>query len=401
MRYLLLLFTILTALSAAKLEVATWKNGYTYLNFLEDNKLPLRPLYYNLHRDDQTLTEDIYAGTRYEMLKDNNGELIQALIPVNNILQIQIYQRKDKSYGFQTTPLALDSKREAFTFELRTSPYNDIMHYTQNRFLAQEFVWAYKNSLNFKRDLRKGDRIAVIYTQYYRNGEQFGYPQIEVAMIEVSKKPNYIYRNSDGRYYNEKGKEIEGFMLAKAVKSGRITSRFSFRRYHPILKRYRAHLGIDFGARSGTPIYAAASGRVIFAGETRGYGKLIKIRHADGYVTLYAHMRSFRRGMSRGKWVKQNTVIGYVGTTGLSSGPHLHFGLYKNGRARNPLSVIRITTNRLKGKKKKAFNALKERLNQEVKLHLEAKTQPRKIDVPENVCYLGANNPVNNADKDD
>ena len=381
-------------LYSATLQTHTWPKGHTYLNFLEKHKLPLS-LYYNLDREDQKLTEEIYSGTRYETMTDQNNTLYQALIPINEALQIHIYKNK-KGYHFQTTPILLDERKEALTFKLRTSPYNDIMHYTKDRFLAQEFVWAYKNSLNFHRDLRKGDQIAVVYKQSYRNGMKFGYPRIQVAMIEVYKKPRYIYRNSDGRYYNEKGKEIEGFMLAKPVKNSRITSRFSRRRFHPVLKRYRAHLGIDFGARRGTPIYAAASGRISYVGETRGYGKVIKISHVDGYMTLYAHMKNFKRGMHRGRRIKQNALIGYVGSTGLSTGPHLHFGLYKNGRPRNPLGVIRITTKKLKGKQKKAFEQLKTNYNQEITLHLEAQTAPVMYRKPDSVCYLGSNNPISN-----
>lgn len=400
MRIIILFILVLNFSYAAQQKIQFWKSGETYLDFLERYHLPIRPLYYNLDKEDQKLTEEIFAGTRCELLLDENKTLIQALIPINEALQLQIYQKRDKSYGFATTPLVLEERKEAFMFELRTSPYNDIVHYTKNRFLAQEFVWAYKNSLNFKRDLRKGNKIAIVYRQNYRNGYRMGYPRIDVAMIEVWGKPRYIYRNTNGRYYNKDGKQIEGFMLTKAIHKGRITSRFSRRRFHPVLKRYRAHLGIDFGARSGTPVHAAASGRVIFKGKTRGYGNLIKIRHQDGYVTLYAHLRSFKRNVKRGSRVKRNNIIGYVGTTGLSTGPHLHFGLYKNGHARNPLGVLRITTSKLRGKKRKAFNLLKAKLDKEVAYHLKMQSKPRFIEIPDNICYLGANNPVMNAKED-
>lgn len=379
-------------LSAATFQTFSWPKGFTFLNFLEAHKLPLG-LYYDLDRDDKKLTEEIYSGTRYEILLDINGTLMQALIPINESLQLHLYAHPD-GYKLQTTPMLLDEKREAFTFKLRTSPYNDIMHYTKNRFLAQEFVWAYKNSLNFTRDLRVGDTIAVVYTQGYRNGVRFGYPKIEAAMIEVYKKPRYIYRNSDGRYYNESGKEIEGFMLSNPVRNARITSRFSYRRFHPILKRYRAHLGIDFGARVGTPIYAAARGTVSFVGDTAGYGNVVKVTHVDGYMTLYAHMKNFRRGLKRGQSVNSNTILGYVGNSGLSTGPHLHFGLYKNGAARNPQGVIRITTKQLKGKQKEAFETLKSHLNEELALHVAANTQPVIEEAPEDVCHLGSNNTI-------
>lgn len=403
MRFILIFFYLLIflplQLSASHLEIRTWKSGYTFLNFLEDNKLPLKT-YYNLDKEYQVLTEEILAGIEYELLVDENNRVIQALIPVNESVQLQIYMDAKGSYRLQTTPILLDSKKEAFTFELRTSPYNDIIHYTKNRFLAQEFVWAYKNAINFKADLRKGDRIALIYNQYYRSGRRFGYPDILAATIEVYNKPRNIYRNSDNRYYDAKGKETEGFKLRKPIRHGRITSYYSKRRWHPILKRYRVHQGIDFGARRGTPVLAAAKGKVSFAGRTRGYGNIIKILHVDGYQTLYAHLKNFRRGIKRGRRVKKGQIIGYVGSTGLSTGPHLHFGLYKNGRPRNPAGVIRITTNVLRGKKLQAFKILKANYDKELALHIEAQTQPKVARKSESVCYLGANNPVNNCIKE-
>ncbi|MDH5465680.1 MAG: peptidoglycan DD-metalloendopeptidase family protein [Thiovulaceae bacterium] len=399
MRFIVVFFFLISLALSANLDIRTWKSGFTFLNFLEANNLPLKT-YYNLDKEDQKATEEILAGIEYEILLDEKKNLLQALIPINESIQLHIYQDAKKDYHLKVTPILLDKKREAFTFTLRTSPYNDIMHYTKNRFLAQEFVWAYKNSLNFKTSLRKNDRIVIIYDQLYRNGRHFGYPDIQVAMVNVYGKPRYIYRNTDGRYYDAKGKETEGFKLAKPIKNGRITSRYSKRRWHPVLKRYRVHQGVDFGARSGTPILAAAKGRVSFAGQTRGYGNIIKILHRDGYQTLYAHMKSFKGGMKRGKRVKKGSIIGYVGSTGLSTGPHLHFGLYHNGRPRNPAGVIRITTNVLRGKKRKAFKILQSNYNQEVALHIKANTKPNLQLKSENVCYLGANNPVNNISRE-
>lgn len=392
MRILFLSILLCLHAYAASVTVSYWKHGETFLTFLEKNKLPLKT-YYNLDREDQKLTEEIYAGTRYEMLKDKNGTILQVLIPINEKLQLHIY-KGTKDYHFQVSPMTLDYKTRTLTFALKTSPYNDIMHYTHDRFLAQEFVWAFKNSLNFTRSLRKGDRVAVIYKQAYRSGQKFGYPTIQSALIEVHKKPHYIYLNTDGRYYNAQGKEVEGFMLARPIKNARITSPFTLRRYHPILKRYRAHLGVDFGACRGTPIHAAAKGRIISVARSRGYGNVIKIKHIDGYVTLYAHMKKFAKGMHRGKYVRKGQCIGYVGTTGLSTGPHLHFGLYKNRRAINPLGVLKVTTKRLKGKQRKAFQNVKNDYNSRLQAVIENNTPPEVTPISDTVCYLGARNPM-------
>ena len=134
---------------------------------------------------------------------------------------------------------------------------------------------------------------------------------------------------------------------------------------------------------------AAGSGKVVFAGYTRGYGKLIKIRHSDGYMTLYVHQKSFKRGIKRGKYVKKGQVIGYVGSTGLSTGPHLHFGLYKNGRAINPARVVQVTTHKLKGEKLKAFKQLQQNYNDEVELYLAANRLPEQIKAYRDTWKLG------------
>ncbi|CAI8204223.1 MAG: Murein DD-endopeptidase MepM [Arcobacter lacus] len=134
-----------------------------------------------------------------------------------------------------------------------------------------------------------------------------------------------------------------------------MSSRFGMRK-HPILGYSKMHRGVDFAARRGTPIMAAGDGRISFAGRKGGYGKTIIIKHANGYKTLYAHQNRFNSKIKKGQWIKKGQHIGYVGSTGLSSGPHLHLGLYKNGVAVNPLKIIkRPNTKSLKGAKKSAF----------------------------------------------
>lgn len=382
----IIFFVLPVIVCASEIEFTKWENGESFLNFLDKHHLPQK-IYYNLDKSDQTITEEIYAGVNIQIMRDSNATIEQVLIPISEDLQLHIY-KGEKDYEFESIPIVYDTKQEAFSVVIENSPYYDIVKATGSKKLAHQFVNAFKNSLNFRRDLRKGDRLVMVYEQKYRFGKPFSMPVLQVAMIEMKKKKHYIYLNSDGRYYDEKGIEAEGFMLNRPVRNARVSSGFTTRRYHPILKKYRAHLGVDYAARPGTPIMAAGSGRIIFAGYTRGYGKLIKIQHSDGYMTLYAHQRAFRKGIKRGKYVKKGQVIGYVGTTGLSTGPHLHFGLYHNGHARNPARVIRITTNKLKGKKLEAFTALKEEYNKTVELHLRAQTQTRVAAAYDNVYYF-------------
>ncbi|WP_345992584.1 peptidoglycan DD-metalloendopeptidase family protein [Sulfurimonas sp. HSL-1716] len=387
---LLLLFFIPMALFSSQVKNLRWDDGETYLMFLQRLNLSNKPLYYNLDKDDKQITEEIRTGVNYQILEDANGTIEQILIPVNDELQIHITKNKD-DLGFEVIPIISETRKEAFTLEINNSPYYDIIKATNSKKIAQIFVEGFKNSLNFKVDVHKGDKLVMIYDRMYRLGRPFSMPTLDVSMIQLGKKRHYVYRYTDDRFYDEKGAEVEGFLLARPVRGARISSGFTLKRWHPILHKYRAHLGIDYAARPGTPIMAAGSGRIIFCGRTNGYGNLIKIAHGDGYVTLYAHQKAFRHGIRRGKYVKQGQIIGYVGTTGLSTGPHLHFGLYKDGRAINPARVVRVTTNKLKGKDKVAFEKLKENLNQSIDLYLKANTKPIALGKYEPVYYVDKN----------
>lgn len=383
----LVFFIFTTSLFSSDVTTFRWPSGTSYLMFLEKHALPVDDLYYELDGDDQQMTEEILSGVHCQILKTDAGEVKQILVPLNDELQIHIYKNKGK-YSFEAIPIVSETRREAFTLEITHSPYLDIIKETGSKKLAQIFVANYRHSLNFKRDLRVGDKLVMIYDQKYRLGVPFSMPILKAAVIELNGKMHHMYLNDDDRYYNAKGNEVEGFLLAKPVRGARISSRFTKRRFHPVLKKYRAHLGVDYAARRGTPILAAGNGRIVFAGRNRGYGNMIKIRHSDGYVTLYAHQKSFRRGIKKGKYVKKGHTIGYVGNTGLSSGPHLHFGLYKHGRAINPLRVVQVTTKKLKGKLYKKFLRVKNNYDESLNLHIANSTRFIKKPKPDNVCYF-------------
>lgn len=351
-------------------ENKVWQKGYTFLNFLEDYHIPLR-LYYNLPPEDKELTAEIYAGVEYQVLRDKYGVLIQALIPIGEDIQIQIY-KDHLSYKLTFTPIKYFQKTQTLALEVLNSPHQDIFKQSKDLNLANEFLNTYKNSINFKKEVMKGDKLALLYVRKYRFGEYFGTPSITASIMETNKKSNYLISYNDGRYYNLLGKEVAGFLLQMPLSSVYITSRFSHARKHPVLKQVvRPHFGIDLRARIGTPVKSAGSGRVVSAGKKGGYGKAIEIAHEGGLRTLYAHLSSIDRKIRVGSYVKQGQVIGKSGNTGISSGPHLHFGLYKNNRPINPLGSIKTTRSELKGKDKAKFLQLakeqKELLDNELK----------------------------------
>ncbi|NOX14985.1 MAG: M23 family metallopeptidase [Epsilonproteobacteria bacterium] len=375
-KIIIFIFIALTYLNASHVEELKWKNGETFLTFLENNSLPLR-IYYNLDSTDKELATEIMAGTKFQILRSDKKKIEQVLIPISDELQLHI-KIVDGQYILTTTPIIYEEKKEILSIDITNSPYQDIIKATKNYLLASQFVQSFKKSVNFKR-LRKGDKLVIFYTQKTRLGKQFGNPKIEASMIEVKGKKHYVFLYNKGRYYDETGREVEGFFLSLPVKYTRISSRFTYKRWHPILHRYRAHLGIDYAAPRGTPVKAARAGKIIFEGRKGGYGNAIMIRHEEGYRTLYAHLRNFRRGIRRGKYVKKGQVIGYVGSTGLSTGPHLHFGLYRGRRAINPASSVKITKSILAGKKRKEFLKYTKRYKKNIEIALQKDIKPKVL----------------------
>ena len=386
LRFLLLL-TLSLSLFASEVEQHRWKNGEMFLSFLEKHKLPLKELYYNIDKDDQKLTLELRSGIHYQILRGTDGIIQQILLPLNSELQIHIYKTK-KSYSLEIIPIIIQKKIEAFSLTITSSPNYNIIKETGSNKLVQIFISAFRNSLDFKNKIRKGDRLVMIYQQLYRLGNRFSMPILETAMIEMRGKQHFIYLNKDDdRYYDKNAQRIKGFLLDAPVKGARISSYFTKRRFHPILKIWRAHLGVDFAVRRGTPIHAAGSGKVIFAGRNGGYGNVIKIRHTDGYETRYAHMKAFRKGIRRNSYVKKGQVIGYVGTTGRSTGPHLHFELRKNGIAIDPLKVVRVAIKKLRGSKRKKFFKLKEQYNKDIQYNLFNQIKFHKTPKVKRKCY--------------
>ncbi len=356
MKKVFMLISVCSFCFGAVAHNQTWETGYTLFAFFQKYNIPTS-VYYNLPPKDKELTSEVYAGVTYYTLLGDDGELIQALIPIGDGMQIHIFKR-DGAYMLDFTPMIYFEQEQTISLSIQKSPYQDLLEMTRDNGLVGEFLNAYKNSINFH-SILKNDRLAVIYDRKYRLGKPLKNASIKAAVVEINKKPHYLFRFNNGRYYNKEGKEIQGFLLQTPVAGARISSKFSLGRRHPILGTIRPHYAVDYAAPKGTPIVAAADGVVIFAGKKGGYGNLIEIRHENNLKTLYAHMSSFVTGMKSGKRVKRQ-MIGRVGSTGLSTGPHLHFGLYRNNVPINPLSNVKAVSKELKDKEKQDFDSLKE-----------------------------------------
>lgn len=355
-RYYLILILFSSSLFSAKVTNEVWKKGLTFEKYLKRHKIS-KDIINLLDKDDAQLISEINDNRRFYEMIASNGVLLQTLIPIGEELQIHLF-RTPKGYKVEILPVAYQKDTYLALLSIKKNPHYDIIKKIKNRRVANEFTKVLKHSINF-RAIRKDDKLAIVYDQKMRLGQPIGIPDIKVAMIESHNKKHYVFKHSDGKYYDEEGKELIKKYMGKPLHHIRVTSPFTHRRYHPILHRYKAHLGTDFGAKRGTPILSVADGKVIFSGKMGGYGNVIKIRHADNYITLYAHQSRLK--VKIGEIVKTGQVIGYVGSTGRSTGPHLHFGLYKNRRPINPMSMVKFSSKGLLGKDKKSFLRRKRR----------------------------------------
>jgi len=233
------------------------------------------------------------------------------------------------------------------------------------------FMKLYSYSVDFQREIRKGDRFEVYYTQYNdEDGERVKTGDILFASLQTGKKPMPLWRfeiPGEGTvdYFDENGQSTKKFLMRTPVDGARISSNFGMRR-HPILGYSKMHTGTDFAAPTGTPIYAAGNGTIVKAGWNGGYGKYVKIRHANGYETAYAHMSRISKGITPGARVTQGQTIGRVGTTGRSTGPHLHYEVHVKGKKVNPMAIRVPTGRKLEGKALKAFNAARDGMTAEM-----------------------------------
>ena len=225
-----------------------------------------------------------------------------------------------------------------------------------------ELIRLYSFDVDFQRDIQPGDRFEVLFEAYYgEHGELAKYGDILYAKLRVrnTNLPLYRFATKDGGadYFNKSGHSVRKALMKTPVDGARLTSGFG-RRTHPILGYAKMHQGIDFGAPKGTPVMAAGSGVVEAAGRNGAYGKYLRIRHNGHYKTAYAHLSAFNRGIKRGARVRQGQIVAYVGSTGRSTGSHLHYEILFDGKRINPLRLNLPTGRKLKGVELARFQAV-------------------------------------------
>jgi len=221
----------------------------------------------------------------------------------------------------------------------------------------------FAHKLDFQRDIQPGDSFTLIFDRKItESGRTIETGDVEYAEIKGVKFYRFLRQDGDVEYFDETGKNVKGFLLRTPVDGARMTSSFGMRR-HPILGYTRMHQGIDFGAGSGTPVVAAGDGVVVEARRWGGYGNWLRIRHNDGWETGYAHLSRFGKGVRAGQRVKQGQVIAYVGSTGASTGPHLHYEIWRSGHRVNPVGAKAPQGTVLSGAELAQFRSQKARID--------------------------------------
>ena len=272
------------------------------------------------------------------------GELLSLIFPLNGGRDQAVFiERKGGEFQAKSDALPVNTAIVMKSAEIRYSLFGATDAADIPDSIAMGLADIFGGNIDFHRDLRKGDRFSVVYESVTHLGKQVRTGRILAAeFVNNGKTFSAVWFESEpgkGGYYTAEGRNIRKAFLRSPLEFSRITSGFTQSRFHPILKQWRAHKGIDYGAPVGTRVKATGDGTVEFVGNQGGYGKVITLRHQGRYMTVYGHLSGFAKGLKKGVRVSQGEVIGFVGATGLASGSHLHYEFRVDNVHQNPLSI--------------------------------------------------------------
>lgn len=292
-------------------------------------------------RDARTLRQ-LVPGRAVRAKVTEQGELLSLryIAPDSTLLQVE---RAGDDFRISEQAAPLEARISMKSGEIRHSLFGATDAAGVPDAIATQMADVFGSEIDFHQDIRTGDRFTVVYETLYSNGEPVKTGRILAAeYINDGKSYRAVYfkdREGHEGYFNPEGKNLRKAFLRSPLEFSRVTSGFSNARFHPVLKTWRAHKGVDYGAPTGTRVRAVSEGTVAFAGRQNGYGNLILLQHNGSISTAYGHLSGFVKGLRQGARVHQGDVIGYVGSTGMATGPHLHYEFRVAGVQRNPLTV--------------------------------------------------------------
>lgn len=281
------------------------------------------------------------AGSEYVIIHDRDSlKTVKQFVFEPSLTEYVVYNFNDSIYA-ELVQKPIDVVERTLAVEINSSMYEAILEQNSSPILVQRLVDVFAWQVDFFR-IAKGDRLKVVFEEQLVEGKISDIGDIKAAYFEHQGKEYYAipYAHKDKiDYFDEEGKSLRKTFLRAPLNFSRISSRYSPRRFHPVQRRYKAHLGTDYAAPTGTPIRTVGDGVVLEARYHGGNGNYVKVKHNSNYTTQYLHMSKIAKGIRPGVKVKQGTTIGYVGKTGLANGPHLCFRFWKNGRQVDALKV--------------------------------------------------------------
>ncbi|HNR13062.1 MAG TPA: M23 family metallopeptidase [Thermodesulfobacteriota bacterium] len=280
------------------------------------------------------------TGDEYRIVTDDTDNLVSCTI-IRGPVDVFTLCHNGENLVASKEAIALEQRVVQVQGTIKDSVFGAVLDAGEREQLAIKLADIFAWDIDFRHDLHRDDKFTIILEKYYKDDELVCYGNILAVEFKTQQRVHraIFFRNVDGHedYYTPEGYSIRRCFLRSPLRFTRISSGYSKQRFHPILKTYRPHLGVDFAAPTGTPVWAVADGVVTFKGWKSGNGNTVTIRHPGGYETMYNHLSRYGKNISRGTSVRQKDIIGYVGTTGLSTGPHLDYRMKKNGVFINPL----------------------------------------------------------------
>ncbi len=288
----------------------------------------------------------------------DNNEILKFSIPITKSTTIEVVKNEENKIVSKKIITKLYKRKTLSENIIKKNLYKSAIDANINPDTIIEFARIFGFEIDFQRDIRKNDYFKIVYEKYFdENGEFIKSGSILYAHMTVNNREITLYKFGDDKsygYFDVNGKSVEKALMKTPINGARLSSPFGMRK-HPILGYNKKHLGTDFAAPEGTPIMASGSGTITRAKWCGGGGNCIKIKHNSTYETVYAHMRNFAKGMKVGKKVKQGQIIGYVGSTGMSTGPHLHYEVIVNGKKVNSQKLKLPSGKVLKDEERKQF----------------------------------------------
>ena len=320
------------------LTEGTIKRKSTLYQSLLEKNIPIRWIHLIISELKPYVDFNRIKGGTYRFFTDAKGELVKFIFE-KSPLEVFKLEKGHKGYVAQRDEVSLEKHLVKVEGEIRFSLFGAMNAIGEQDKLTLSFAEILAWEIDFYQDLKKGDWFKVVVEKIYKGDQFIQYGTIHGLEYRSGERIiRGIFHQKD--YYDETGKSLRRTFLKAPLQFNRISSRFSQKRKHPILGGIQPHYGIDYAAPTGTSVWAVADGIVISMGWSPGFGKQVILRHANGYKTYYGHLSRYGTGIKMGKRVKEKEIIGYVGSTGLSTGPHLDYRLSKDSRFRNPLKEV-------------------------------------------------------------